>query len=114
MEITERGDISELFEELGGSVADGFPAIHSPVHHTPAGTAYLTAPGVVVLARPQTSVRGLEGFLDGFDPSLGFPAYVDDPTVLPASSQLCKTAVQLFYASFGAKRTTNEKAVAYF
>ena len=114
MEITERGDISELFEELGGSVADGFPAIHSPVHHTPAGTAYLRAPGVVVLARPQTSVRGLEGFLDGFDPSLGFPAYVDDPTELPASSQLCKTAGQLCYASFGAKRTTNENAAAYF
>ena len=114
METTERGRISELFEELGGGVADGFPAIHSTVHHTVGGTAYLRAPGVVLLARPQTNVQGLSGFLDGFDPSLGFPDYVEDPTVLPDSSQICKTAGQLCYASFGARRTTNENAASYF
>ncbi|MBA3474108.1 MAG: FAD-dependent thymidylate synthase, partial [Rubrobacter sp.] len=94
METSKRGRASELFEELGGIVSDGFPAVHSPVFHTDAGTAYLKAPGVVVLARPQTNVAGLGGFLEGFDPSSGFPAYVDDPTKLPDSSQLCKTAGQ--------------------
>ncbi len=114
METTERGHISGLFKELGGEIADGFPAMHSPVHHTRAGTAYLRAPGMVMLARPQTNVVGLSGFLEGFDPSSGFPAYLDDPTTLPDSSQLCKTAGQLCYMSFGAKRTTNENATAYF
>jgi flavin-dependent thymidylate synthase len=84
----------ELFEEVGGTVAKGFPEIHSPVRHTRAGTAYLRAPGVVMLARPRTNVAGLAGFLEGFDPSLGFTGYLDDPTRLPDSSQLCKTAGQ--------------------
>ena len=115
METTERGGhVSELFEELGGTVSDGFPAIHSPVSRTDAGTAYLKTPGVVMLARPQTNVAGLEGFLEGFDEALRFPEYLDDPTVLPDSSQLCKTAGQLCYASFGPRRTTNENAAAYF
>jgi thymidylate synthase (FAD) len=105
---------SELFDTLGGTVADGFPAIHSPVFHTGAGTPYLKAPGVVMLARPQTNVAGLAGFLEGFDPQLGFPAYVDDPTPLPESSQLCKIAGQVCYASFGPRRTTNENAATYF
>jgi flavin-dependent thymidylate synthase len=96
LETTERNaqHASMLFETLGGTVADGFPAIHSPVFHTGAGTTYLKAPGVAMLARPQTNVAGLAGFLEGFDPALGFPAYVDDPTRLPDSSQLCKTAGQ--------------------
>jgi thymidylate synthase (FAD) len=106
--------VSELFEALGGTVADGFPTIHSPVFHTGRGTAYLKAPGVVMLARPQTNVAGLAGFLEGFDPELGFPAYLDDPTPLPDSSQLCKTAGQTCYMSFGIKRTTNENAAQYF
>ncbi len=97
METTERGRISELFKGLGGSVAEGFPTMHSAVHHTGAETAYLRVPGVVMLARPQTNVRGLTGFLDGFDSSLGFPDYVDDPTALPDSSQICKTAGQLCF-----------------
>jgi thymidylate synthase (FAD) len=105
---------SELFDSLGGTVADGFPAIHSPVFHTRAGTPYLKAPGVVMLAQPRTNVAGLAGFLEGFDPQLGFPAYVDDPTPLPDSSQLCKTAGQTCYMSFGVKRTKNENAAAYF
>ena len=109
---TER--TTELFAEFGGEVTDGFPAIHSPVHHTGAGTTYLKAPGVVMLARPQTNVAGLGGFLEGFDSSSGFPAYIEDPTALPDSSQLCKTAGQLCYMSFGPKRTTNENAAAYF
>ena len=115
METTELGGhVSELFDELGGTVSDGFPAIHSPVSRTDAGTAYLKTPGVVMLARPQTNVAGLEGFLEGFDRGLRFPEYLDDPTELPDSSQLCKTAGQLCYASFGPRRTTNENAAAYF
>jgi thymidylate synthase (FAD) len=105
---------SELFEEMGGTVADGFPAIHSPIFHTGKGTAYLRAPGVVMLARPQTKVAGLAGFLEGFDPELGFPAYLNDPIPLPDSSQLCKIAGQVCYASFGPRRTTNENAAEYF
>jgi thymidylate synthase (FAD) len=108
------GHVSELFEALGGEVVDGFPAVHSPVYRTRAGTAYLRAPGVVMLASPRTNVAGLGGFLEGFNPDLGFPAYTDDPTWLPDSSQLCKTAGQLCYASFGPRRTTNENAAAYF
>src|ERR687893_1519077 len=99
---------------MGGVVKDGFPAIHSPVFRTAAGTAYLKAPGVVILTRPQTNVGGLGGFLEGFDPDLRFPEYLDDPTELPDSSQLCKAAGQLCYASFGPRRTTNENAAAYF
>ena len=116
METSERNAerVSELFDALGGTVAEGFPAIHSPVFRTGRGTAYLRAPGVVMLAQPRTNVAGLAGFLEGFDEELGFPAYVDDPTPLPDSSQLCKTAGQLCYASFGPRRTTNEKAAAYF
>ena len=106
--------IAELFEALGGIVSDGFPAIDSPVYHTQAGTAYLKAPGVIMLARPQTNIAGLKDFLEGFDPSLGFPSYLDDPTKLPDSSQLCKTAGQVCYASFGPRRTTNENAAQYF
>jgi thymidylate synthase (FAD) len=104
----------ELFQELGGEAPDGFPAIHSPVHHTEAGTPYLKKPGVVVLAKPQTNVAGLAGFLEGFDPELRFPEYLDDPTVLPDSSQLCKTAGQACYASYGPRHTTNDNAAAYF
>ncbi len=75
METTERNAerARQLFEELGGTVNDGFPSINSPVHHTRAGTPYLKRPGVVLLARPQTNVAGLGGFLEGFDPDLRFP-----------------------------------------
>jgi len=116
LETTERNAerVSELFEALGGTVSDGFPAIHSPVFHTQKGTPYLKAPGAVMLARPQTSVAGLAGFLEGFDPALGFPAYLDDPTRLPDSSQLCKISGQVCYMSFGPRRTRNENAAAYF
>jgi thymidylate synthase (FAD) len=115
LETTQRNEerIAELFGEMGGIVADGFPAIHAPVSHTEAGTPYLRAPGVVMLARPRTNVAGLAGFLEGFDPELGFPEYVNDPTPLPDSTQLCKTAGQLCYASFGPRRTKNENAAAY-
>lgn len=112
MEKTERA--SEVFEKLGGAVTDGFPAIHSPAHRTDAGTPYLQAPGVVMISRPQTNISGLSGFLEGFDPGLNFPDYLEDPTGLPDSSQLSKTAGQVCYASFGPRRTKNENAQSYF
>jgi thymidylate synthase (FAD) len=99
---------------MGGVVEDGFPAIHSGVSHTEAGTPYLRAPGVVMLSRPRVNIGGLGGFLEGFDPALGFTNYLDDPTPLPDSAQLCKTAGQLCYSSFGPRRTTNENASGYF
>src|SRR5215211_3034827 len=116
METTERNTerARQLFEELGGTVKDGFPTVHSHVHHTKSGTPYLKTPGVVVFARPHTNVAGLEGFLEGFDPKLHFPGYVDDPTPLPDSSQLCKISGQVCYASFGERRTRNDNAAAYF
>jgi thymidylate synthase (FAD) len=116
METTQRNTerVRQLFEELGGAVNDGFPTIHSPVYHTESGTPYLKTPGVVLLAKPQTNVAGLAGFLEGFDPKLNFPGYVDDPTPLPDSSQLCKISGQVCYASFGERRTRNDNAAAYF
>jgi thymidylate synthase (FAD) len=110
----DAGRAGELFRALGGVVEDGFPAIHSEVRRTAAGTLYLRAPGVVLLSRPRVNVGGLEGFLEGFDPELGFPGYLGDPTSLPDSAQLCKTAGQLCYMSFGPRRTTNENAAGYF
>jgi thymidylate synthase (FAD) len=111
---TKRERVEELFEKVGGTADGGLPAVHSPVRHTGAGTSYLQAPGVVMISRPNVDISGLEGFLEGFDPSLGFPAYLDDPTPLPPSSQLAKTAGQTCYMSFGPRRTKNEDAAAYF
>ncbi|WP_376795689.1 FAD-dependent thymidylate synthase [Thermogemmatispora sp.] len=104
----------ELFSELQGERDGGFVAIHVPVQHSPAGVPYLTAPGVVLLARPQTNLRGLAAFLEGFDPAYGFQGYIDDPTVLPDGAQLCKVAGQTCYLSFGPKHTPNAQATRYF
>jgi thymidylate synthase (FAD) len=107
-------DPKSLFEQFGGSEQAGFAAIHVPVQQTPGGTPYLTRPGVVVLARPQTNLAGLAGFLDGYDESSHFSEYLDDPTTLPDGAQLCKVAGQLCYMSFGRKRSFNEQAERYF
>lgn len=112
LEVKEHA--AEIFRELGGEVLSGYPAIHSPVFRTASGTPYLRAPGVVMVARPQTNLEGLAGFLEGFDAGLGFTQYVRDPTRLPDSSQLCKSAGQICYMSFGPRRTKNENAVGYF
>ncbi|QYJ15674.1 Flavin-dependent thymidylate synthase [Rubrobacter xylanophilus DSM 9941] len=112
METT--GLTEELFEELGGRVEEGFPAIHSPVYRTAAGTPYLRDPGVVMISRPRVGLEGLVGFLEGFDPELRFTEYLGDPVRLPDSSQLCKTAGQTCYMSFGPRRTKNAAAAEYF
>jgi len=92
----------------------GYPGTQAATYRTERGTPYLTEPGVQLLARPAVSVDGLRPFLDGFDPALGFSAYVDDPTPLPPGAQLCKVAGQLCYASFGPRRTQNRDAPRYF
>lgn len=92
----------------------GFPAIHAAVQHTSQGTPYLTHPGVVLLGRTQSHLGSLAPFLEGFDPHLQFPDYLEDPTPLPWGTQLCKVAGQLCYASFSPKRTWNKEASRYF
>lgn len=107
-------DIRTYFEQVGGQEDDGFLSIHTPVQQTPNGTPYLTRPGVVVLARTQTHLAGLEGFLRGYGEDSPFPEYLDDPTPLPAGAQVCKVAGQLCYMSFGRKRSYNADAGRYF
>jgi thymidylate synthase (FAD) len=107
-------DIPELFARLGGGAEAGFPHIHSPVRHTQNGTPYLQHAGVVLLSKPDVNLAGMRGFLEGFDPDLGFAGYVDDPTELAPGARLLKAAGQTCYASFGPRRTFNENAQRYF
>jgi thymidylate synthase (FAD) len=107
-------DPKTYFQQLGGSEADDTITLHAPVQHSPQGTPYLTKPGVVLLARPQTNLSGLHGFLAGYEESTHFNEYLDDPTELPDSAQLCKVAGQLCYMSFGRKRSYNADAERYF
>lgn len=106
-------DPEELFAKIGGQENGGFPHIHSDVFRTPAGTPYLKRPGVALIAKPDTDISGLGGFLDGFDDSLGFSEYVND-SPLSSGALLLKTAGQTCYSSFGPKRTTNDNAKRYF
>ena len=104
-------------EEVRGlvqGIETGFPLISSPAFTTSGGTAYLKAPGVAMIARPQVQVSNLADFLGGFSPELNFAQYLDDPTLLPPGTQVCKVAGQTCYASFGVKRTYNSEAERYF
>lgn len=103
-----------LLHEFNGKVNTGFAVIDSPIQHSPGGVLYLVKPGVVLLSRPSVNPGGLAGFLSGFDESLHFPEYLDDPTALPDGAQLCKIAGQVCYMSFGRGRTFNEQADRYF
>ncbi len=107
-------DPNDLFVRLGGTGGGGFPAVHSETCITDGGTPYLKHAGVVMLAKPQVSTEGLRPFLEGFDPDLGFPGYLDDPGELPPAAELLKVAGQTCYASFGPKRTLNSGAAKYF
>jgi thymidylate synthase (FAD) len=104
----------DIFSELGGAEVAGFPAIHSEVFHTDAGTPYLRHAGAVMIAKPDVSTEALRPFLEGFGEDLEFAQYLDDPTELPPASRLLKTAGQTCYASFGPKRTYNDNAKRYF
>lgn len=90
-----------------------FPSIDQPVYYTKAGTPYLKAPGVAVIAIPNVNFQGMQNFLDGFDPDLNFDDYLADPDDLPPSEALIKTAGQLCYASYGPGRTKNRDAARY-
>lgn len=107
-------DSEALFQELQGNTASGFATIHSEVHSSSKGIPYLRKPGVAVLARPSVQIAGLTGFLQGFDPSLNFSDYINDPTTLPDGAQLCKIAGQVCYMSFGRMRSMNAQAKRYF
>jgi thymidylate synthase (FAD) len=107
-------DPKDLFHKLGGNNAESFPALHSEVFHTDAGTPYLRHAGVVLIAKPQVELEGMRPFLEGFGTDLEFAQYVDDPTKLTPAAQLMKMAGQTCYASFGPKRSYNEKAKRYF
>jgi len=107
-------NIEKLFQEWYGDITDSFPALHSPVYHSPHGIPYLRVPGVVMLARPSINTSGLQGFLDGFDPALHFSEYLNDPTPLPDGAQLSKVAGQICYMSLGRNRTHNDNAKRYF
>jgi thymidylate synthase (FAD) len=107
-------DPQSLFGKLGGTGGDDFPALHSDVFHTDAGTPFLKHAGVVLIAKPQVELEGMRAFLEGFGPELDFAQYVDDPTPLTPAARLMKTAGQTCYASFGPKRSYNENAKRYF
>ena len=103
-----------LFDDFRGVINQGFPAIHAATHRSPQGTPYLQAPGVVLLAKPQVQLDALQPFLEGFEETLQFAQYLDDPIELASGAQLCKLAGQTCYASFSPKRTMNENAQRYF
>ena len=107
-------DNEALFQELQGNAEAGFAAIHSEVRSSSGGVPYLRKPGVVMLARPSVQMTGLTGFLQGFDATLNFSEYTDDPTTLPDGAQLCKIAGQVCYMSFGKMRSMNAQAKRYF
>ena len=104
----------EFFQKFGGQNQNNFPAIHAPVFKSAQSTPYLTAPGVVLIAKPQVELAGVKNFLEGFDAGLEFASYLDDPTALSSGAQLCKLAGQTCYASFSPKRTMNREAERYF
>lgn len=95
-------------------VLEKFPAMHSAVYRTKKGTLYLKKPGVVLLSAPAVNIEGMRDFLKGFSKNLQFEKYLNDPDPLPPAEQLCKTAGQLCYVSFGPKRTWNKDADKYF
>jgi len=100
--------------EIVEGLETGYPYIPAPTYATPRGTPYLRAPGVHLLAKPSVNLDSMRGFLEGFDPALEFPQYLDDPTPLPPGTEICKVAGQVCYASFTPKRTTNANAERYF
>src|SRR5438128_1009411 len=101
-----QAELTETMHEQVCGVETGFPFIQSPSLTSPNGTPYLQAPGVHLLARPQVSLASMGVFLEGFSEELAFPQYLEDEPLDPGA-QVCKTAGQLCYMSFGPKRTKN-------
>jgi thymidylate synthase (FAD) len=106
--------MKEIDHAVAVETKEGFlPAIDSPVFYTEKGTPYLKRPGVALISVPKVDIRGMRGFLEGFPSDFRFVEYLNDPTPLPPAEQLCKTAGQLCYMSFGPKRTMNDEAEKY-
>lgn len=79
------------------------------------GTYYFDCPGIKLISYPINLIHTINGFLDGFDPSLDFDNYLNEyTTVLPDCDELVKFAGQLCYLSLGPKRTMNDQAARYF
>jgi thymidylate synthase (FAD) len=95
-------------------VGADFPRVEPRVFQTPAGTRYLTSPGVITLARQSALPSGLSAFLDGFPADLELGSALADDLPLTPGASVCKTAGQLCYMSFGPKRTPNAEAARYF
>lgn len=105
--------MADYATELYGAET-GYPYIPVEPDRTEAGTAYLRSAGVHLIARPVTNMSTLGPFLSGFGPALAFGSYLEDPVDLAPGSQVCKTAGQLCYLSFGPRRTMNGDADRYF
>jgi thymidylate synthase (FAD) len=107
----------ELFHELKGEFNASFPSIPSQVFHTSKGVPYLKNPGTACIGRTMTSIDNMRDFLYGFDND--FPEYLLDSAIPEGKmfldgAELCKTAGQLCYMSFGPNRTKNNDAEKYF
>lgn len=102
----------DLYFEFGGSTVGGQPAIHSAPTKTAGGTPYLMAAGVALLSRPAVNLVQLAPFIKGF-PQFDGTNYVKD-TLPDHGANLCKTAGQVCYLSFGDKRSKSTDASKYF
>lgn len=92
-----------------------YPAFHAKVFHTSSDTPYLQEPGVVMISAPSVDIGGMYEFLAGFEPELNFLQYLDDGCQgMGEGEELCKTAGQLCYFSFGPNRTMNADGGKYF
>lgn len=89
------------------------PGIPTEVHRTDRGTAYLSQPGAQLLFRTAGTTEALRPFLEGFDPSLKFLDYLNDPVTLPGGAAAAKTGGQLCYLSFGEGHSPNAGASDY-
>lgn len=79
-----------------------------------AGVPYFQEAGVVALAATHVETGTLGPFLDGFDPSLEFGGYVEDPHHNVTDCDLLpKIAGQVCYLSFGPNRTKHAQAEQY-
>lgn len=91
-----------------------WPAFDAKVWKTKElGVPYLQKPGVVLVAKTETRLENVGGFLGGFDEELGFRDYLKDELV-GDGPQLSKLAGQLCYMSFSEQRTKNAEASKYF
>lgn len=109
----KEADVNEVFWRLGGLVKeDNWPVFVGKREKTANDRAYLTKPGVILLARPQFNAMAIEPFLLQFPDELRFREYLhDDP--IEDGAALIKTAGQLCYMSFGPNRTKNSEAQKY-